>query len=351
MSFDPTNGATSFRFINTNAKPATAGAAKNGITNVSATDLDGDNITDYIYAGDLYGNLWRFDLTAATASAWTVGASPLIATGKPITVSPVIGAVSPATGAARVVVSFGTGRKVNQTLTSAAKFATNTQSLYGVWDWDMTAWNGKSATRYAVLTGTNTINDSTLTLQSATDYAGSNGNISGYRTVTRTAVCWKGSTTCTTAADNKMLGWKLDLPVTSEQIVYDPVLAYGNVVVNTTIPAVDQSVSCATQPASGFTMALALEGGAPPTSFFGSTTNNYAPANNQVVAGIGLSATGSPLFFTSGSGKNTTTTMINNSTQSGSSGGDGTVHGGAQENKVDPTGSGKGKRLTWVKVR
>ena len=352
MSFDPTSGATSFRFINTNAKPANATLAKNGITNVSAADLDGDNVTDYVYAGDLYGNLWRFDLTAAAATSWTVGASPLIATSKPITVSPVIGAVSPATGAARVVVSFGTGRKVNQTLSSAAKFATGTQSLYGVWDWDMASWNGKSATKYAALTGTNTIDNSTLTVQTATDYTGSNGNISGYRTVTRNAVCWKGSTTCTTASDNKMYGWKLDLPVSSEQIVFDPVLAFGLVVVNTTIPAVDQSVSCASQPASGFTMALALEGGAPPTSFFGSTTNNYTPANSQVVAGIGLSATGSPLFFTTGTGKNTTTTMINNSTQTGSTDASGnTINGGAQANQVDPTGSGKGKRLTWVKVR
>jgi type IV pilus assembly protein PilY1 len=362
MSFDPTSGAISFRFINTNAKPVGATDPKNGITNVSAADLDGDNIADYVYAGDLYGKLWRFDLTSATATNWTVGASPLISTGKPITVSPVIGAVSPATGAARVVVSFGTGRKVNQTLASAARFATGTQTLYGIWDWDMSSWNGKSASKYAALTGTNTVDDSTLTAQALTDYAGSNGNISGYRTVTRNAVCWKGSTTCTTASDNNKYGWKLDLPVTiidpvtgatkSEQIIYDPVLAYGNVVVNTTIPAVDQSVSCTSQPASGFTMAVALEGGAPPTSFFGSTTNNYTPANSQVVAGIGLSATGSPLFFTSGSGKNTTTTMINNSTQTGSTDASGnTINGGAQSNKVDPTGSGKGKRLTWVKVR
>ena len=45
----------------------TAGTT-NGIASVSAADLDGDHITDYIYAGDLLGNVWRFDLTNASVS-------------------------------------------------------------------------------------------------------------------------------------------------------------------------------------------------------------------------------------------------------------------------------------------
>ncbi|XRD86302.1 hypothetical protein ISN73_16285 [Dyella acidisoli] len=44
----------------------------NGIGYVSAVDLDGDHITDYVYAGDAYGNIWRFDLTSSSPSSWGV---------------------------------------------------------------------------------------------------------------------------------------------------------------------------------------------------------------------------------------------------------------------------------------
>ena len=47
---------------------------------MAAADLDGDHITDYVYAGDLQGNLWRFDLTSATESAWAVTTGPLFKT-------------------------------------------------------------------------------------------------------------------------------------------------------------------------------------------------------------------------------------------------------------------------------
>ncbi|GLQ46878.1 hypothetical protein GCM10007862_19290 [Dyella lipolytica] len=44
----------------------------NGIGYISAVDLDGDHITDYVYAGDAYGNVWRFDLTSSTPASWSV---------------------------------------------------------------------------------------------------------------------------------------------------------------------------------------------------------------------------------------------------------------------------------------
>ncbi|QAU24265.1 hypothetical protein EO087_09910 [Dyella sp. M7H15-1] len=58
----------------------------NGIGSVSAVDLDDDHISDYVYAGDAYGNVWRFDLTANTPSGWAVSnfgnssATPLFTT-------------------------------------------------------------------------------------------------------------------------------------------------------------------------------------------------------------------------------------------------------------------------------
>ena len=58
-----------------------------GIAYVTSADLDGDHITDYVYAGDLLGNIWRFDLTSAVESNWAAGSTPLFsaASGQPIT--------------------------------------------------------------------------------------------------------------------------------------------------------------------------------------------------------------------------------------------------------------------------
>jgi type IV pilus assembly protein PilY1 len=42
----------------------------NGIGYVSPVDLDGDHITDYVYAGDIYGNVWRFDLSSSNPANW-----------------------------------------------------------------------------------------------------------------------------------------------------------------------------------------------------------------------------------------------------------------------------------------
>ncbi len=58
MSIDNTTGAQTFYYLSTN----TAGG--NGIAYATPADMDGDHITDYVYAGDLLGNVWRFDLTS-----------------------------------------------------------------------------------------------------------------------------------------------------------------------------------------------------------------------------------------------------------------------------------------------
>ncbi|QQD17026.1 hypothetical protein I6N98_11630 [Spongiibacter nanhainus] len=54
--------------------------AGNGLATPVPVDVDGDRITDYVYAGDLAGNLWKFDLTGNSSSKWAVshksGSSP-----------------------------------------------------------------------------------------------------------------------------------------------------------------------------------------------------------------------------------------------------------------------------------
>ena len=63
--FDSGSGATTFYYLSTGV---TGG---NGIAFTTPTDLDGDHIMDYVYAGDLKGNVWRFDLTSS--DPWILG--------------------------------------------------------------------------------------------------------------------------------------------------------------------------------------------------------------------------------------------------------------------------------------
>ena len=342
MTVRQSDGARSFRFLDTGYGPSRdplGRSAKNGIAYVASADLDGDHVTDYVYAGDVFGNVWRFDLTSNTASNWSVGTGPLFSTpaGQPITTNVTVSSSLSKTGAPRVMVDFGTGQKLPQTTTNAATYASSTsQSLYGIWDWNMSAWNAKNSTQYASLSSPQTVNTSVLQAQTATNVAGGSGAISGYRTVTSNPVCWSGLTTCASGQNTKF-GWKLALPGTNEQVIYSPTTANGLFVVNTTIPAVNNALTCDNQPPSGFTMAVMVDTGASPSkSFFADATNNFVAANGLVISGIGLSATGTPSFVSAMKKPY----MINQ-----------TATGVGSITQVNPGASGIGKRVNWIKLR
>ncbi|RYH71104.1 MAG: pilus assembly protein PilY [Alcaligenaceae bacterium] len=346
MTVDQTSGAKTFRFLpaGTNSGPKTTGTgsstvitARNGIAYVTSADLDGDHVTDYVYGGDVFGNVWRFDLTSATPSDWGVRAAPVFSTGGlPITTRLTVTSAIASSTAPRVIVSFGTGQIYPQTLTSAAMPATGTQAIFGIWDWDMGSWNTKGSVQYIA----QTVNTSTATLrtQTATTQAYASGNISGVRTVTQNKVCWVGSTACGSAASsNTDYGWKLALPASNEQIIYNPVISDGLFLVNTTLPQVSQTLSCDSQPASGFTMAISPDtGGAPTASYFGDATNTVVTVGGLVVSGIGLSGVGSPSIVSTATKKYLATQ---------------TVSGVGSVTQVNPGANGKGGRVTWVKLR
>ena len=345
MLVDPATGGITFRFIDTGAGPTMTGTtvtARNGIAYVTSADLDGDHVTDYVYAGDVLGNLWRFDLTSSDPTKWAASSAPIFKTaaGQPITtrvtVSSVLGIG--AAGQPGVVVSFGTGQQFPQTQVNSATYASATQALYGIWDWDMSGWNAKggASAQYAALASPQTVDTTTLQAQSITATQPGSGSISGYRTLSTNKVCWKGSPSCKTG--NTQFGWTLPLPSTgNEQVIYNPTTAYGMLLVNTTIPAVSQVLTCDTQPAAGYTMAVSLNtGGAPGASFFGDQNGNFVTYNGGIVSGIGLSATGTPSIVTA----NKWPYLVQQ-----------TVGGTGVVTKINPAANGKGKRLTWIKLR
>ena len=131
-------------------------AADNGLGAPRLVDLNGDGRVDIAYAGDNLGNLWKFDLTSATASNWAVafGGAPLFtASGpaalngttrpkvQPISTPPTVRAndrmktVGTGTNAKNVrvggmMVAFGTGRNVGRTDPESV----DVQTLYSVLD-------------------------------------------------------------------------------------------------------------------------------------------------------------------------------------------------------------------------
>ncbi|MBI3560306.1 MAG: hypothetical protein HY080_01115 [Gammaproteobacteria bacterium] len=117
---------------------STSGVTPNGLSSPAVIDVDGDGIYDRVYAGDLYGNMWVFNL-AGLPSSWTNTAASTLFTAKngsgevqPITVKPVVMRnTATASGTApNLLVLFGTG----QYMAEGDQTSTSTQSFYGVWD-------------------------------------------------------------------------------------------------------------------------------------------------------------------------------------------------------------------------
>jgi type IV pilus assembly protein PilY1 len=107
----------------------------NGLSQVTWIDTNNDRVADYIYAGDIKGNLWRFDVTSSDPANWSVsyfgkplfkaidaGNHPLPITGAPVAHFHPLGGVM-------VDVVTGVGLY-------AADFpnTTRTNAMFGVWD-------------------------------------------------------------------------------------------------------------------------------------------------------------------------------------------------------------------------
>lgn len=355
---DSTTGAITLNWLGTGAGSS---SSPDGIAYVSSADLDGDHVTDYLYAGDLLGNVWRFDLTSSNTADWGVTdygsaatATPLFnsGTGKPITTGIAVASANTG-GAQRVMVMFGTGQKTPATSTAPDSYASGTQSVYGIWDYNMQKWNSgvtttnsvvipASTVNYAALSAPQSISSSTLLSQSvaSTATASSGSAVLGYRSVnSANNVCWKGSSSCGTG--NNQYGWYFDLPATNEQIIYNPIVVGGALVVNTTIPPSTTGNQCSLQTPTGWTMAFSVaSGGGLPLGFFPNSSSTYnatgTGASASTVMGIKINGVGSPSVVMNGSSTNIFTQ---------------TVNGNAQITPVNPQGGINVKRITWEELR
>ena len=110
----------------------------NGLSTPTVIDTDGDFIADLVYAGDLKGNLWRFDIGDSGSWGVSFGGEPLFKAtdgidAQPITTKVVV--TQHALGAAAgFMVSFGTGKYLG--LSDDTDIGQVTQSLYSIWDYN-----------------------------------------------------------------------------------------------------------------------------------------------------------------------------------------------------------------------
>jgi type IV pilus assembly protein PilY1 len=200
----------------------------NGLSGVVAVSSANNGVADLIYAGDLAGNLWKFDLSSTDSTQWKVayGSSgnpkPLFSTasGQQITARVDV-TVHPEGG---YLVSFGTGRYLD----TGDNAAGASQSLYGIWD-NGEAVKANQLTTQSVL-GTNVGPDS-RTYRFTTHAVGpATPTYTGDNTIARTAFL------------STQRGWVLNLPTAGERIVTQTAVRAGKVVVSTMIPS---TVACA----------------------------------------------------------------------------------------------------------
>lgn len=242
-------------------KPGGTGyAIKNGLMNIAPVALrNSDGLVDAVYGGDMQGNLWKFDLTAADPGSWTVafGGEPLFkaksADGTP---QPITGGLEVSTGpGGGVSIFFGTGQYFavgdNQVPSNPP-----VQSLYGIWDPD-TATSGTVSGRDELVG--QTISSGTTS--------------SGYvtRNVSRNQVSYAAKR-----------GWYVDLVVAGtadgERFVGTPRLQNGRVIFTTFEPA--GGSDCSPNGGTNWLYALNLLNGA--GSMSGITTS---PAGDSVCTG------------------------------------------------------------------
>jgi type IV pilus assembly protein PilY1 len=354
ISFGTGTGGTGTYNVSTSGTLSSAAirAGKNGIAYVTSADLDGDHITDYVYAGDVLGNVWRFDLTSATESSWAASSTPLFTApaGQPITTKVQVISAPQGSGPARIMIDFGTGRKFPPTNLLPTSYQAGAQYLYGVWDWNMANWNSMSGTKYLALTTGTTLAPTNLQAQTLSP-TGSVANGTAALDVTSNVVCWSGSVTCTTG--NNKFGFAVLLPGVQEQLVFNPLIFQNALIVNTTIPAVNSPSSCTVAHDTGDTIAISLVTG----GSLGSSSNNtsyFVGSTDANLAGSLTNGTGTPFVAQAGGMTFILTQSLGDAagTSGGTSGGGGGLQctGRFCSGGVHPA-TLTSKRLTWVQRR
>ena len=223
----------------------------NGLGTPAVVDINGDGTADYIFAGDLYGNLWKFDITSPNAANWKVAygpaAAPLplfVATDaagnrQPITSRPEVGRGSAGVG---MVVLIGTGKFLEPAdrIVETVPADFRVQSLYGVFDRNTGALTDLVPGRASMTQQTILVEQLLVTVDDPSTPAIDESNSTLVRATSNNAI----------AAGQR--GWYMDLAFDAnadgslsaaeykaERVVSNPVLRAGRIIFTTLLPDPD----------------------------------------------------------------------------------------------------------------
>jgi len=323
------------------SKLTTSVTGNNGLSSPTILDANADGIADYVYAGDLLGNMWRFDLIGSSLTADTTAASFKVAfANKPLytaTVSDTAGSAAQSITAAPsvrahptaagILVIFGTGRY----FASADKTSTDLQTLYGIWDKQTAA---QTASSTPVLSRAS-LQQQTITSQ--VNNASFGTSTSTIRLVSTNTVDWTSKS-----------GWYINFSVggslLGERLV-DPLTISGGVLFATTrTPSTDVCSPGVTGWVYGLDPGT---GGRTTFTVFNlrrngtiSSADNYTDGNgtNNVVSGMAIAGGGTDI-----------STVTGDKYLTDSSGGGGGVGGSNNPIKVN-TGLKFNGRQTWRSI-
>ncbi|MBN9574662.1 pilus assembly protein [Alicycliphilus denitrificans] len=208
-------------------------AVGNGLSTPQFLDVNGDGTPDFVYAGDLRGNMWKFDISSGAATDWNVAfnGSPLFTaiyssgTGsssrQPITAPPVL---RPNRTVGGLMVAFGTG----QNLTENDRADTSVQTVYSVLDNTRYEIENTGSNKGKVKVKTSSPTPATVSGRSelqAESVTGGTGSGTAGAGASAGRSFWKLSSTevvyscdgvpgsCTARK-----GWYMDLPVAGERV-------------------------------------------------------------------------------------------------------------------------------------
>jgi len=232
----------------------------NGLATPYAVDSNNDGKIDVIYAGDLKGNVWKFDVSSTTVSNWGVATQTSAAdttkvplfiatTGVSNTLQPITTTVIPfAHPQGGYQIFFGTGKALESNDYPMSSVYSHT--LYGLYD--------KYGSNTPITTGkTDLVQQTSITS-------------SGYRYMTQNPVSYPTKK-----------GWYMDLPVASEGVIFNP-LAEDSLRVNVRSTAPEATSDGCRYDATTFDASLNPLTGIPVSNLFPTAplVNGYSAAGS-----------------------------------------------------------------------
>ncbi|MHB8248141.1 MAG: pilus assembly protein [Acidithiobacillus sp.] len=271
---NPNTGA----LLTTLTLPNQVSGSQLSVAGIAAASFNSPGYAQALYVTDNEGDVWKVKLpanasppqgTQSPSSAPTLGynGGPMfVATDssgnrQPISTTPVVSQDTQG----RIGVMFGTG----QWLFSSDTTDNLTQSLYGVWDVNQTY----PGTLTTPITRANLVQQ-TLSTTTGTNTTG--GTTYSTRTSTSNPVTYS-------SAPGGKKGWYIDLPITGERVIVNPLLVFGDVIFTSYVPGATSTDPCTSSNGTSWITAVNyLTGAVPSTNPFGFTGTAASVVSIQV---------------------------------------------------------------------